>query len=100
MEDNQLPKLVFIREKSENKVSHNWAMGIKSLLEKSGFAYMWDLGIVMYEGAFLRQMRQRLRDMYIQNWAEKCDGSGKFVTCRSYKIDFGQEKYLGSINIR
>ena len=76
MEKNRFPKLPFLREKSENKESHDWAISIKSLLENSGFAYMWELGVVMYEGAFSNQMRQRLRDMYIQNWAEKCDGSG------------------------
>ena len=48
MEDSRLPKLAYTRELNENKQSHNWVAGIKALLERSGFAYIWETGCVMY----------------------------------------------------
>ena len=86
-------------KKRENKTHLNWALGIKTLLEQSGFAFMWELGPVMGETAFLRILRQRMRDNFMQSWHEKNGQNNRYVTYNSFKPDFGSEAYLVDLNI-
>ena len=99
MDENRLPRLAYTRELTEIKNSHNWSAGIKSILEQNGFAYVWNTGFVMYENAFIKELRQRMRDIFRQSWSEKCNPTGKFQTYRQFKLDFGEEKYLLNIPV-
>ena len=98
MEPARLPRLAYERELNENKPL-NWAKGIKELLDKTGYGYIWELGHTVQINAFCRQLKLRLKDMYIQCWQYICDSSGKFVTYRSMKVNFQFEPYLNLINI-
>ena len=99
MQEDRLPRLAFEREKLENKNHHNWAMKVKQLLEQTGYAYMWELGPVVSEGTFVRVLRQRMRDNFMQSWTEKGNQCTKFNIYTSIKANFGTEIYLESINI-
>ena len=98
MEDTRIPKLAFYRECNENKPTHNWSKDVKSLLEQTGFAYVWETGNLINERAFINEFRQRLRDNFIQSWSAKCN-SDRFQVYKSVKSVFETEKYLNSITI-
>ena len=99
MEPDRLPRIAYEREFQENKKENNWVRNIKNLLEQTGFGYIWELGHATQINSFSKQLKQRLRDMYIQCWQYICDNSGKFTQYRAMKVDFGFEPYLGQINV-
>ena len=45
-----------------------WVSGIKSLLESTGFNYIWQQQFVINEREFLNCFKQRLTDIYRQHW--------------------------------
>jgi hypothetical protein len=53
---------------SNNK---NWAMLVKLLLQNLGFAEVWINQGVGNEQLFLVQLKQRLRDVFVQNWRNR-----------------------------
>ena len=44
-----------------------WVSGIKTLLESTGFSYIWQQQFVINEREFLKCFKQRLTDIYIDN---------------------------------
>ena len=93
MDPARLPRLAYTRELSEAHKKFNWARGIKEILEMAGLGYVWESGHTLNVNSFIKFFRQRLRDIYIQDWENCCDSSGKFTTYRSFKVNFGYEAY-------
>ena len=99
MEPDRLPRLAYEREALEDRKINSWSKGVKNILDQTGFSYVWEQGHNVRINPFVRTLRQRMRDMYIQFWASTCDNSAKFRTYRSFKVNFGMEKYLNDISI-
>ena len=94
MEQDRLPRLAYCREFEEYTKKQNWARGIKELFESTGFGYIWELGFATQINSVARQLKLRLKDMFIQNWESVCDNSSKFIEYRNMKKVYGYEKYL------
>ena len=94
MEEDRLPKLAMLREMNENGKVGNWVEGIRDLLYRVGFGYVWEDMNSVTEGYFIRDLRLRLQYNYRQEWAMKCGGSGRIATYYTFKRDFCREPYL------
>ena len=99
MDPNRLPRLAYEREFLEHRKTNNWARGIKTILDQTGFGYVWEIGHAVQFNSFIKAFKQRLRDMFIQYWASNCDSSDKFRKYRSMKLHFGFENYLNTVTI-
>ena len=77
-----------------NMFTSKWLQYIKTILDETGFSYISTLREIPNIDTFPNQMKQRLKDQYIQQWLADLNLSNK---CRSYKIfklKFELEKYL------
>ena len=48
MDEERIPKLAYYRELMEENKKHNWARGVKQLLEENGFGFVWESQGVLY----------------------------------------------------
>jgi hypothetical protein len=81
---------------ADNSTSYNgrnWAFQLKELLQEHGLSNVWDnQGGVNYS-----MIKQRIFDMYYQQWYSSVTNSSKLQTYSSFKQDFRFEKYLDNI---
>ncbi|XP_053399819.1 uncharacterized protein LOC128557111 [Mercenaria mercenaria] len=75
----------------------NWAFQIKQLLQEHGFSNVWDSNV--HEGINFLMIRQRIFDMYHQQWYASINNSSKLKTYSVFKHDFNFESYLDNIAI-
>ena len=52
----------------ENPHQISWIYHLKQLSFELGFGYVWMNQNVICENSFLRQIKQRMHDIYIQQW--------------------------------
>ena len=101
MKIDRLPKQALIMLMSSCiKSGRNWAESVKSCLFRLGFGYAWLHGGVGDEKRFLTQLKQRLKDCYIQDWDAKNTCSDRYLWYSSFKQSFGLEEYLNMIEIK
>ena len=67
---------------------------IKTILDETGFSYIWTLQEVPNINTFPNQIKQRLKDQYIQQWLADLNLSNKCRSYRIFKLKFELEKYL------
>ena len=82
----------------ENPDSETWVSGVKSLLESTGFGYIWQQQFVTNENEFLRSFRQRLCDMYLQLWESQVNLTSDNRLYKHIKSSFVFESYLNISN--
>ena len=94
--DNISSKLYSELVNLSNEKPHitTWCTQIKNLLNKWGFGYIWVDQSVSNHKEFLKVFRQRVNDMYMQEW-----GSNVFLTSKNriyqyIKNEFKYESYL------
>ena len=75
----------------------NWASSIRSVLQSLGFGYVWLAQGVTRENCFLRMFKQRLTDVFRQDWMAGINSSDRFTQYRKFKSVLEPEKYLDSI---
>ena len=75
----------------------NWASQIKLILCRAGFGHVWLYGCGD-EGAFIKILKQRLCDCFLQNWHSHLDSSERFVLYNSFKSCLEREKYVDLIS--
>ena len=71
-----------------------WATEVRLLLNSHGFGYVWLSQFVYDHDSFINIFKQRLIDMFTQNWICTLEGSSRYTLYREYKYTFGAEKYL------
>ena len=71
-----------------------WVSGIKSLLESTGFNYIWQQQFVINEREFLNCFKQRLTDIYRQHWWSEVQLTTNNRLFKHIKNDFIFESYL------
>jgi hypothetical protein len=74
-----------------------WASKIREVLSRSGFYFVWLFQGVGDINKFLRLFKQRLIDMFVQEWSATVHDSERYETYRSYKSVFATESYLSEI---
>ena len=79
--------------------SHNWSRGIQKIRENAGFSEVWMCQGVVYPKAFLREKKNRLIDVFKQEWYMSLRMGDRYVTYRQIKSDFGQENYITCVDI-
>ena len=75
----------------------NWVSSVRSLLQSVGFGYVWLAQGVTRENCFLREFKQRLTDVFRQDWMAGINSSERFIQYRQFKLVLEPEKYLDSI---
>ena len=79
---------------TENPEHENWVSGVKSLLESTGFGYIWQQQYVINETIFLNSFKQRLKDIYMQNWWADIQTTTDNRLFKHIKTSFLFEPYL------
>ena len=101
MSVDRLPKqayLMMLKESTDIKL--NWVKAIEDQLSRLGFGYILLAGGNVNESSFIRSLKCRLRDCYVQDWQSKINESNRFMMYKSFKKDFQFESYLHDINIK
>jgi hypothetical protein len=106
-------KLLYMDECSYTKQCYNmlfklsvyrktWASEIKNVLFKYGFGEVWLAQSVGNDKVFLHVFKQRLLDIWKQEWHENVSNSSKLSTYYLFKSDFtfSPAKYLLTIKFR
>ena len=75
----------------------NCASSIRLVLQSLGFGYVWLAQGVTRENCFLRMFKQRLTDVFRQDWMAGINSSDRFIHYRKFKSVLEPEKYLDSI---
>ena len=99
MQDSRLPKQAYLREERELNTEKSWGKGIKDLLEKNGFGYVWINQGVTQKTSFLKSFRQRLIDQFWQSWHEKINEKSRFSQYKEIKENHNSEVYLSAITV-
>ena len=100
MDDTRLPKQAYLMLLSlDQNGKRCWVTEIRELLSRTGFYYIW-----LNQGAqnvihFLSVLKQRLVDMFIQEWTEVVTEKDRYSIYRLFKEDFGGKIYIHYINI-
>ena len=99
--ESRLPKQAYLMLSNVNLPEEkDWAKSIENTLSRNGFAYVWQSGGSVNEKTFLRSLKQRLRDIFQQEWCEILHSSTRYTLYRSFKSLLHCEAYLSDINIK
>ena len=84
---------------TRNAMLENWASLVRKLLCSIGCDEVWLQQGVSDRHSFLRQCKQRLRDIYIQNWSELINLKSSCLLYKNFHVDFKLSKYLILVNV-
>ena len=72
-----------------------WAVHIKKVLERAGFAEIWLNPQIVDQRAVINNLQQRLQDQYTQSWqSELSNTTGKLRLYKLFKRNLAPEAYL------
>ena len=94
MEENRLPHRVYKMMMSNIDRSVNWAANMRTFLIENGFENVWNRQQVDNETVFLRQLRERLINIFKVDWWRKMQDSNRYSLYRYIKHSWGTEDYL------
>ena len=99
--DNLSSKLNWIAKTSfenrNNTLFFKWFVNIRSIFINCGCSGIWDSHTFLNKAWLKATIKQRLTDLYIQEWRNECDTN---TCCNMYKIikpTFGFENYITKI---
>ena len=99
MDETRLPKIAYHRELKEDRKTKSWAVDVKTILDNTGFSNVWQQQNAGMVPGFLKSLKRRLMDIFIQDWRAKINTSVRCHTYRKFKADFVIEPYLENITI-
>jgi hypothetical protein len=67
-----------------------WATEIRELLFRTGFGFVWMNQGVQDIGGFLKVVKQRLLDMFMQEWSSTIRNKERYIMYSIIKDDFGK----------
>ena len=100
MDANRLPKQCY--QMLHNLAENNkkcWATDIRDILCTTGFQFAWTNQGVGNKRTFLSAFKQRLIDIFIQEWSSTIQERDRYSFYKTFKDNFGQEKYLLNIDV-
>ena len=72
----------------------NWASNVKTLLDNFGFSYVWDNPFTVSLKIFHLTFKERVIDVFKQEWFNIISLSGSLTLYKNFKQSFGIENYL------
>ena len=100
MDDNRLSKQAYLMLVSlDEKGKKCWVSGIREVLCKAGFMQVWINQGVDNTKVFLSHFKQRLVDIYLQEWMSSVRGKERYDLYRSVQTDFGDINYFKCVTI-
>ena len=101
MDSERLPNQAYrMLMNLDSNGKYNWASSIRSVLQSPGFGYVWLAQGVARENCFLRMFKQRLTDVFRQDWMASINSSDHFTQYCKFKSVLEPEKYLDSIRLK
>ena len=85
-------ELLLLNRESPGNIT--WVSQVKKLLESSGFGYIWRNQFVHNENKFLSEFKERIKDMYLQEWSSQVQLTSENRLYKMIKINFKFEPYL------
>ena len=79
-------------------LKQNWTSCVKDLLSRLGFMAVWESQGVGNIETFLSVCKQRVRDVFTQNWHSRLENSTR-ARCYITLASFQYQKYLDILNI-
>ena len=77
-----------------NNTSQNWASKVKDILQTTGFYDVWLFPASVNSSSFIPILRNRLRDLYINNWRNGMEQCSSLDVYKEIKITFEQSPYI------
>ena len=71
-----------------------WATLVRDMLETCGLGHFWYAQFVENEDAFISLLKQRLSDIFVQEWWQEIDKTSNNRLYKHIKEHFGYEMYL------
>ena len=84
---------------SDKDGKYCWVSKIREILCETGFSFVWLQQGVGDTKHFLQIFRQRLVDMFIQEWSGTIRDRERYDAYRTFKTVFEKEKYISDIEI-
>lgn len=101
MDRERLPKQAYqMLLNMDEKGNNCWATCVKNLLFSLGFGYAWINQGVGCEKVFLSLLKQRLIDVYIQEWNGSITTKDMYENYRMFKLTFVREDYFDYMDIK
>ena len=92
--DNSFVRIVYQKLLGLSK-SHpqytTWVSLLKNFLETTGFGEYWVRQRVVNEAKFLSEIKQRLHDIYLQDWSSEVNKTSDNRLFKHIKTAFGYE---------
>ena len=100
MDEGRLPKQAYLMLFSQDQNRKRcWATEIREMLSSTGFYFVWlNQGVPDVSG-FLKQFRQRLVDIFIQEWTGTIRDRERYSLYNFLKDDFGSSVYLYDVSV-
>ena len=102
LNENKYAKCIYnmqIEDMRNNPDKFNWASSVKQLLSKYGFMNVWLSQGVENSNSFLQIFKQRVRDIFIQEWHERLENSTRarfYVNIANFK----HQTYLDNLTVK
>ena len=101
MEEDRLPKQAYrMLLISHIKGGRNWAENVRNCLYQFGFGFVWINGGVANVKYFLHQLKQRMKDCFLQEWNAKNTSSERYKWFSTIKQNHGLENFLNVLDIK
>ena len=98
---NQVLQLLYRNiDQIDRLKKENWLTKIRRCLVDNGFSEVWEAKGTQNEKAFVKHLKDKLIENFIDNWKTKLMNSDRFFTYRIFKSDFGREFYLDDLTIK
>ena len=99
MDIHRLPKQAYLMQLSMDKDGKKcWVSDVRTILCEYGFHFVWLNQGVANEKGFLSSFRQRMIDVFIQEWSASVRDRDRYVLFRKAKGLFEKEMYLVDID--
>ena len=100
MEQDRYSHQVYMSMLNKIECRVNWATGIKMLLIEYDFEMEWPFQAVQNETLFLKLLRGRVIDGYINDWKSRVQTSVRYSFYRLVNVDLFAEPYLYTLHKR
>ena len=77
-----------------------WATSVRNILFSLGFGYVWLQQGVGCDRAFISVFKQRLTDIYQQEWSASILQKDMYAKYRDFKNVFESERYFEFVDIK
>ena len=100
MDEDRFPKHAYFMLLSlDSNGTRCWVTQVRELLCSVGFQYVWLNQSVRNENEFISALKQRLTDMFIQEWNVSIRDRERYSLYRQLKHDFFSKSYSFKIGI-